>query len=405
MDLRSIVPDRISNPAKLFLVATVFNGIGNGIMNVVVQLYLISLGFDSSALGTMFMMNPLGAALLSVPAGIIADRYGKKKVMIVGTVMIGTAITLFLMARTIWMFMVTFLIIGLSNATFVVLTPLYSSFFEHEEMDRAFGFLGFLNIITMSIGSLVGYVPPMLVEKYGFSLQSSYWTVCVFAAVIIILQSPFYILSIREVIEPEKRNGFRFMLSSRGVVAKFFALGLLSMVGANVFFNLFPFYVNTKFGVESDALGTLFFLSNFVSAGANALAPRISKRLGTLKTISVMIGLAAPFYLMIPFAPSFIVLSAFYILRLGFRATADPLIGSLYMRLLNEDEKATANSIRQMSFQCGGVIAPWLGGQLMETSLDLPVYIGVGLYAVFASSFYLLLKKEEKKAVSVMVTK
>ncbi|MDH5201086.1 MAG: hypothetical protein OEW93_09380, partial [Candidatus Bathyarchaeota archaeon] len=64
MDLRSIVPDRISNPAKLFLVATIFNGIGNGIMNVVVQLYLISLGFDSSALGTMFMMNPLGAALL-----------------------------------------------------------------------------------------------------------------------------------------------------------------------------------------------------------------------------------------------------------------------------------------------------------------------------------------------------
>ena len=188
-------------------------------------------------------------------------------------------------------------------------------------------------------------------------------------------------------------------------MAKFYALGLLSMVGANIFFNLFPFYVNSKFGVESDALGTLFFLSNFVSAGANALAPRISKRLGTLKTISVMIGLATPFYLMIPFAPSYILLSTLYILRLGFRATADPLMGSLYMRLLNEDEKATANSIRQMAFQCGGVIAPWLGGQMMETSLDLPVYIGVGLYALFAFSFYLLLKKEEDKAISVMVIK
>ncbi len=403
MSLKSFMPDRIPTSAKLFLIASVLNGIGNGMFNVVGQLYLISLGFESAALGTMFMMNPLGAAILTIPAGVLADRYGKKKVMISGFLLIGFSITLMLIAKTVEMFMIAFFLIGLSNATFVVLTPLYSSFFDHEDMDRAFGLWGFLNIITMSLGSLIGFIPPMLVSNYGFSLLSSYWTVIAAAAAIVLVQTPFYIMSIREVVEPKNQNGFKFTLESRGVVAKFFILSLLSMVGANVFFNLFPFYVNSKFGIESDALGTLYFISNFVSAGANAIAPRVSKRLGTLRTIAVMIGLATPFYLMIPIASSFVWLSALYILRLGFRTTADPLIGSLFMRLLQDDEKSTANSIRQMAFQGGGVLAPWLGGRLMETSLDLPVFVGVSIYAAFASLFFILLRKEEKVLVESAV--
>jgi hypothetical protein len=38
MDLKSFVPDRISIPAMLFLIAMALNGMGNGVMKVVVQL-------------------------------------------------------------------------------------------------------------------------------------------------------------------------------------------------------------------------------------------------------------------------------------------------------------------------------------------------------------------------------
>lgn len=72
------------------------------------------------------------------------------------------------------MLMFAFLLIGLSNATFVVLTPLYSSFFDKENMDKAFGLMGFLSIVTISIGSLMGFIPPMLAARHGFSLRSAY---------------------------------------------------------------------------------------------------------------------------------------------------------------------------------------------------------------------------------------
>lgn len=404
MDLTSIVPDRVSNQAKLFLVAAFFNGFGNGIVNVILQLYLTSLGFDSTDLGTIFMMNPLGAALLTIPAGILADRYGKKRVMLSGLSITGVAVILVLTAKTTEMFIVSFLLIGLSNATFVILTPLYSSFFDKSDMDRAFGLWGFLNIITMSMGSLFGFIPPLLVSNFDFSLQHSYWIVMAIAGVFIMIQAPIYLMLLRGVVEPKREGGFKFSLKSKSVVVKFFVISIISVVGFGVFFSLFPFYVNRKFGVESDALGTLMFVSNFVSAGVNAVAPRVSKKLGTLKTIMAAIVLATPFYLMIPMAPNFVWVSTFYIARLGFRTMADPLTGSLFMRLLYDEEKATANSIRMMALQGGNIAAPWLGGQLMEkASLDFPVYVGTGLYIIFAASYYFLLRNEKEKEVELAV--
>ncbi|MGD2142744.1 MAG: hypothetical protein PVH79_04615, partial [Candidatus Bathyarchaeota archaeon] len=70
MNLRTIVPERVSNQAKLFLTAAVLNGVGNGIFGVVMQLYFAGLGIGSSTLGSILLMNSFGAAILTVPVGI-----------------------------------------------------------------------------------------------------------------------------------------------------------------------------------------------------------------------------------------------------------------------------------------------------------------------------------------------
>lgn len=64
MNLRSVAPDRLSIPAKLFLVSAILIGLGTGIWSVVLQLYLVSLGFDSATLGILVMMNYVGTAYM-----------------------------------------------------------------------------------------------------------------------------------------------------------------------------------------------------------------------------------------------------------------------------------------------------------------------------------------------------
>jgi MFS family permease len=394
LNLRSIAPEKISAPARLFLVGVVFNGIGNGITNVVLQLYFASIGISSATLGSIIMMNALSAAILTIPMGILADRYGKKKLVYICAASTVVAGPLLLFTRSVLMFKLAFLSFGVSNAAAVVFSPIYSSFFEKEDMDKAFGFYGALNIATISLGSLLGFIPPLLVERLGFSLSSAYWMFLALGLVPFVVQNVFYIWSVKDYEEGKANNGFRFNMASKDLVFKISLIQLLSAASVGVFISLFPFYVNKKFGLESDALGALFFASNLTSAAAQALSSKISDRLGSLKTIAVAFGLAAPFYLLMPLAPSFTWLSAFYMLRLGFATIAAPLMSSTLMKDLKEEEKATANSIRMMAMQGGGVIGPWLGGALMErASLELPAFVGGGLYAAMAALTFLMLRK------------
>lgn len=385
MNLSSFAPERLSTPSKLFLVGAIFNGIGNGVFNVVVQLYLSSIGFGGASLGSIFMMNALSAVILTIPMGVLADSIGMKKMMLLGLSTILASVSIILFSTSIEMLMLAFLLIGIGNAAAVIFSPLYSSFFDREDMDKAFGLWGSLNILTMSLGSLLGFVPPYLVNNFGLSFREAYWAFLAFGAVFFVAQYFFYVMSTRGLEEAPKKAGLSLNISSRGFVVKFSLIALVSSVAFGVFFGLFPYYVNQKYAIQSDALGTLFFASNLVSAAAQAVTPRVSKRFGALKTIAMTIGLAAPFYLLIPLAPSFTVLSVLYMMRLSFAAMAQPLMSSTFMKNLHDDEKSTANSIRMMSMQGGSVVGPWLGGQLMDNvSMELPAFLGGGLYVALA---------------------
>jgi predicted MFS family arabinose efflux permease len=184
------------------------------------------------------------------------------------------------------------------------------------------------------------------------------------------------LLSVKsEPVEPSRKEN-SFFLTSKGLVLKFSILSFLSSTAFWVFISLFPFYINQKFGVQSDALGTLMFLSSFTSAAAQIVAPKISLRLGSVRAIALVVGLTAPFYALIPFAPHFTAVSVLYILMYSFMMMAGPLTSSVYMRNLVVEEKSTANGIRMTFMQGGNVVGPWLGGQLMEkVSLGFPALL------------------------------
>jgi DHA1 family multidrug resistance protein-like MFS transporter len=381
--LRSLIPENISFSAKLFLIGKISQGIGNGILNVTLQLYLTSLGFSGSTLGSVFMMMALSSAILTMPIGFIADRVGKRKLLFLGLCSIIVAIIVFLGTQSPTMIMLSFLCIGVSNSTFVVLNPLLSLLFSDEDMDKAFSLWFSLGVVTQSISSLLGYIPPLLVNSLGITFQRAYWYLLAFGSLFLIGQCVFFFLSAGgEVVDTSKKN-VSFFISSRDLILKFSILAFLTSVALGVFVTLFPFYINQRLGIQSDALGMLFFLSSFASAAAQMTAPKISGRLGSVKAITLVIGLAVPFYMLIPYLNNFAAVSLCYIVMFSLVAMVNPLSISIYMRNLVADEKSTANGIRMTFMQGGNVVGPWLGGQLMDkVSLGFPALVGGGIYAI-----------------------
>lgn len=92
----------------------------------------------------------------------------------------------------------------------------------------------------MSLGSLMGFIPPYLVDVYGFKLQFSYLLLLSMAAVLFLSQYVFWMYSMRGIGKPVKEEGLKLTLRSRSLVAKFCVIGILSSLSYGVFFSLFP---------------------------------------------------------------------------------------------------------------------------------------------------------------------
>lgn len=370
------------------------NGFSNGVINAVLQLYLVALGFNGQQLGAIFMVNALSCSLLSIPGGILADRYGKKRMMLVSLALMMSGMGLLLTSSTLVNFQLAFLFIGAGNACFSMFAPLYSSFFAKDDMEKAFGLYGLLNIMSMSLGSLVGYVPAMLMGRYLLSDVSSYRWVMMGAGILFVAQYVFYLTAMRGYKETLS-EGFQFKLKSWRPVIKFSALTLFGNIAGGLLFSLFPFYVNQKYGVDSSGLGLLFFVSNLSMAVSKGAAAAVAKRLGNMRSTAFGLSLSAVFFLLMPLSPNFGLLSFFYVLRMGTRFMSDPIITSAFLRSVSEDEQSTANSLRMISMNAGGAVSPLIGGSLMDNvSLDSPAYIGAGLTFVLAVLYPVLLRKE-----------
>jgi MFS family permease len=403
LNMGCVMPEILSTPAKLFLGGTLVNGIANGIFNAVIQLYMISLGFESADLGFIFMMIPLTSALLTIPSGILGDRYGKARITFVGCISVVVSLIIFFSTASVSLFAISFLLLGVSNAAGVVLTPLYSGFFEKEHLDKAFGLWGFINIAALSVGSLSGYIPTMLSHRLGLTLGTSYRWVMMFAASLFILQYVFYLISTRW----DKKSGsteLKFNLKNRDHVARFCVVSFLANFAGSIFFSLFPYYVNSRFGIQSDALGGLFFVSNMVMALSKFGAPLLSDKWGSLKSITISLGISGLFFLLVPLSPSFALLAGFYIIMMGSRFLSDPLINSMFMKGLDDDETSTANSLRMMSIFVGSIAAPWLGGETMaRIDLNFPAYLGGALTLTTAIIFYLMLRSEKPELMNTTI--
>src|SRR5919199_483850 len=69
---------------KLVLTATAFRGMVIASLVTVLNLYLYSLGYDTRFIGVINAANSLAVLLVSVPLGYLADRFGRRRVMLAG---------------------------------------------------------------------------------------------------------------------------------------------------------------------------------------------------------------------------------------------------------------------------------------------------------------------------------
>lgn len=147
--LRAVAP-------SIFVPALVYE-IGNGAIAPIVALTALDLGASPSRAGFMLALLGIGQVLGDIPSSSLAERIGDRHAMIVAAGCDVAALFGCLVARSLWVFGVALLVVGMSNGTFYLARQSYLTDVMPAGMRaRAMSTLGGSHRIGLFVGPLVG---------------------------------------------------------------------------------------------------------------------------------------------------------------------------------------------------------------------------------------------------------
>src|SRR5207248_2537673 len=148
--------------ARLFLISNVLSGVTAGILLVLYNLYLISLGYHADFVGVVLFVGTIGAGLAIFPAGACIDRFSGKIILIISSTLIGIAGAGQILFRQPLPLLISAFIVGVGLAFLLVITaPFLTLNSAPEERPHLFSMNISLGLITLVLGEVIGGVLPI----------------------------------------------------------------------------------------------------------------------------------------------------------------------------------------------------------------------------------------------------
>jgi MFS family permease len=382
----------IGRDARLLLASSFIGGVSFAFFFLILPFYLLSAGYDATWIGTVNAVFGVSMTVLIIPAGILADAFGRKRFSLIGYVIMSLGTIVMAVSPSAPAIIGGAALSGFGGSlTFASSGALLAGTVPGGRLTSIFSYSYFLSTFAASLGSVTGWLPTVLIDLLGVSRLVAFQATMGIGGLVTLLAG-VPLLFVHEV-RSKRKSGARFSLESRGVIAKFMLVNIFIGFGAGLTIPLFPVYFWKKFGVDSGPMGTLQALSNLVAALAYLAAPRLASRLGTVRGIVMTTGISVPLLGLIPLAPSFLLSTPFFVARQAMINMNAPLIDSLIMRLVDEKERATASGVAQLFWNLPNSFGQPVGGYMIDKVwLDAPPFSTAVFYAVYTAAFWLMFR-------------
>lgn len=272
----------------------------DGVYAVLLNLYLLRLGYDTSFIGQVNAVGLMAFALTSLPAGILGARLSSTLMMRLGfgSLLIGTVGLPFVEfipsgLQSIWLMATYAFILAGFSLFFVQGAPFLLSTVAEERKNSAFAMMTALLASAAFVGSLVGgNVPSLFVWLGNFTLNDPEPYRYTLMLVMVVVLAAFVITF--TLIEPEnqddetpsdtpqkpkrKRGNF-----TRSVIRLVFVMSLirfLQVAGVatiSIFFNV---YMDTQLAMPPNIIGAVASVGRILAVPMVLLSPRLMRRFG-----------------------------------------------------------------------------------------------------------------------------
>jgi MFS family permease len=398
--------------ARLYLINNALSGVTAGIVLVLYNLYLYSLGYAADFVGFVLFAVTIGAGIAIFPAGICVDRFSGKGILIGSNLLIALAgIGQFLFRQPVPL-LVSGFVEGVAFAFILVINaPFLTRNSSPRERTALFSMNISLGLITLVAGEVLGGVLPIWFRSLRWLMaplpawaapilasQSdprSYQLSLLFAGLIAAPSLiPLFLLreETRAAQAPSPhiptspaptaggREGTRATIDRmKGLLrSPFFFLMVVYVftgLGAGLFIPYFNIFFVRHLRASSALFGVIDGGANGLTALTTLAAPWLAARIGRVHTIALTRLLSIPLLLMVGLTGILPLAALLYPLRQGMMDMSNGVLQVYSMEVVAERYRGVANSSYQAAFQVSWAITASLGGIVIVQFGYAPIFL------------------------------
>jgi MFS family permease len=375
----------IGRDARLTIVSWMFYAFAFGINDVLFNLYLLEAGYGEDFLGFFLSISMFLVGGLAIFAGIVADRYSRKKILLVSNTIIFIGFFIQYSTLTPIYLLLSQLLYGIGYGfNGVCWQPYTTSVTSEEERVHVFSMRFAFFLVASLLGSLVGGFLPSLFSSLGLAINLlSAYRLSLWMALIPIGLGVLAIIPMKtDKVVKKRRFGFSNVIHRR-FIGKYALAWTISGLGAGMFVHFFNVFFSLAFAADEVTIGIIFAINTLVMALGNFTSPAIVDRFGKLGTIIWFQIFSLPFLFLLSWSPVLYIGVIGFVSRALFINIAWPVMEVFYMEGLEPDEQATAMGVINTGDSLGRAVGLNIAGMMLASGLlRAPYFIAGILYAV-----------------------
>src|SRR5262245_3317876 len=360
-----------------------------GSLSIVLILYLTSVGLRADQVGVLLMLTLLGDTAISLWLTTRADRWGRRRTLLVGAALMAAAGLAFLstshflpllIAATIGVISPSGTEVGpfLSVEQAALSQPLHD-----DDRTEVFAWYNLAGSLSTALGALVGGWACQFAAASGLYGAAIYRPVVIgYAAMGLLLAAGFSILSPATEAQPQPDNvrppTILGLHRSRSVVFMLAGLFALDAFGGGfVVQSVLSYWFHVRFQVDPAVLGSIFFAANLFAAFSSLAAAWLARRIGLLNTMVFTHLPSNVLLILVPLMPNLPLAIGVLLARFSISQMDVPTRQSYTMAVVHPDERSAASGVTSVARSVGASLSPLLATLLLANPslLSLPFYL------------------------------
>ena len=371
-----------------------------GFLSVVLALYLSEAGLTEGQIGLLFTLTLVGDAVITLWLTTSADRFGRKRTLILGALLMAGAGLAFVFTRN-FILLIVAAIIGVISPSGNEIGPFLAveqagltQLISSTNRTQFFAWYNLVGSFATATGALSGGWLAQTLQNNGSTALASYRVVLIGYSIGGFLLLLLF-LNLTKSVEVEATQDMTKRVlglhRSRAVVFKLSSLFAMdAFAGALLVQSLIAYWFHVRFGVDSGMLGSIFFGANILAGISALLAIRLANKFGLINTMVFTHIPSNILLILVPLMPTLPLAIGVLLLRFSISQMDVPTRQSYTMAVVAPDERSAASGVTAIARSVGASVSPALTGLLFSIPMlfNAPFFLAGGLKIIYDLLLY-----------------